>query len=464
MTNTKRALLTSIIAMLLCFSMLLGTTFAWFTDEATSTGNNIVAGTLDIALYHVENGKETLITDSSDPNSQPRDPLFGTDIVWAPSHEHVVDLKIVNEGNLALEWKMKILPATEVGELAEVINVYLLKGNRRIPLDTLANILKNDRPIESGEMKNYGDTESFSIAMEMQKDAGNEYQGKSAGAFDITVIAEQSSRTRVKNITELYDAIKNGKPSIIVSNINTPANTESLFTAEAGKHIDVDGNGSTITTNGVGTRPGSDGSESSYDYGYVGFIPANGEDATIRDLKVAGSGFVEVGHHKESVGGTYIIDKLVIKDLTSTLWIYDGTQKNFPGYPISPAFSHYGNAVMTDCVMTGTTTLKDGYTPYDISFVNQTKTNIYGGEYGKVYVCNQAHVTVGEGAVIDIIDSCAITTRNLGKLTICAGAKVGEINLIPYGYSPALVIEDGAEVGKIVYEGIEYTAAEWMAR
>lgn len=451
MTNTKRALLTSIIAMLLCFSMLLGTTFAWFTDEATSTGNNIVAGTLDIALYHVENGKETLITDSSDP-------LFGTDIVWAPSHEHVVDLKIVNEGNLALEWKMKIQPATEVGELAEVINVYLLKGNRRIPLDTLANILKNDRPIESGEMKNYGDTESFSIAMEMQKDAGNEYQDKSAGAFNITVIAEQSSRTRVKNITELYDAIKNGKPSIIVSNINTPANTESLFTAEAGKHIDVDGNGSTITTNGVGTRPGSDGSEGSYDYGYVGFIPANGEDATIRDLKVAGSGFVEVGHYKESVGGNYIIDKLVIKNLTATLWIENC------GNLIAPAFSHYGHAVMTDCVMTGTTNLKDGYKPYDAAFVNTTTTTIYGGQYGKVYLANQAHVTIDDGAVIDVIDSCAITTNNLGNLTICAGVKVGTINLIPYGYSPALVIEDGAEVGKIVYEGIEYTAAEWMAR
>ena len=458
MTNTKRALLTSIIAMLLCFSMLLGTTFAWFTDEATSTGNNIVAGILDIALYHVENGKETLITDSSDPNSQPSDPLFGTDIVWAPSHEHVVDLKIVNKGNLALEWKMKILPATEVGELAEVINVYLLKGNRRIPLDTLANILKNDCLIESGEMKNYGDTESFSIAMEMQKDAGNEYQDKSAGAFDITVIAEQSSRTRVKNITELYDAIKNGKPSIIVSNINTPANTESLFTAEAGKHIDVDGNGSTITTNGVGTRPGSDGSEGSYDYGYVGFIPANGEDATIRDLKVAGSGFVEVGHYNESYGGNYIIDKLVIKNLTATLWI-----KNC-GNLISPAFSHYGHAVMTDCVMTGTTNLKDGYKPYDAGFVNGTTTTIYGGQYGKVYLAEQAHVTIDDGAVIDVIDSCAITTRNLGKLTICAGAKVGEINLTPGKYTPALVIEDGADIGKITYQGVEYTLAEWLAR
>ncbi len=54
MTNaksTKRALLSSVVALLLCFSMLLGTTFAWFTDSATSAGNKIQAGTLDVQLW-----------------------------------------------------------------------------------------------------------------------------------------------------------------------------------------------------------------------------------------------------------------------------------------------------------------------------------------------------------------------------------------------------------------------------
>ena len=51
MTNkksTKRALLVSAMAMVICFTMLLGTTFAWFTDSASSNGNIIKSGTLNI--------------------------------------------------------------------------------------------------------------------------------------------------------------------------------------------------------------------------------------------------------------------------------------------------------------------------------------------------------------------------------------------------------------------------------
>lgn len=452
-TNTKRALLTSIVAMLLCFSMLLGTTFAWFTDEAVSTNNKIVAGTLDIALFQIKAGEEIEITDTSAP-------VFGADIVWAPGHEAAVDLKLKNIGNIALEWKLKIVPIEEVGDLAEVINVYLLKDNRKIFISTLADIWESNLTITSGEMNNQGETESFSIVLEMQEIAGNEYQGKSAGAFDIKVIAEQSSRVRVKNLEELDGAIKNGDAILIVSDIKTPENTDTLLYAPAGKPLDVDGNGSTIITKGIGTEPGV-----SHDYGYVGFIPANGENATVRDLKVTGAGFVEVGHHGESMFGNYIIDKLVIENLAATLWIYEGKYGSFPGNPIAPAFTPYGYTVMTDCVMTGTTALHDGYKPYDAAFVNNTQTTIYGGQYGTIYLSAHAMVTVEEGAVIGEIDSCAHTKSSNGKLIISAGAKVGTINLIPLdSLKPDLVIEEGAEVGKIVYDGTEYTVAEWMAR
>ena len=48
--STKRALISSVLALVLCFTMLLGTTFAWFTDSATSKGNTIKTGKLDIQL------------------------------------------------------------------------------------------------------------------------------------------------------------------------------------------------------------------------------------------------------------------------------------------------------------------------------------------------------------------------------------------------------------------------------
>ena len=52
--TTKRALLSSVMAMLLCITMLIGTTFAWFTDSASTAVNKIQAGTLDIQLLDAQ--------------------------------------------------------------------------------------------------------------------------------------------------------------------------------------------------------------------------------------------------------------------------------------------------------------------------------------------------------------------------------------------------------------------------
>ena len=56
---TKRALLTSVMALVMCVVMLVGTTFAWFTDTASTGVNKIQAGNLDIELEMqvTENGE-----------------------------------------------------------------------------------------------------------------------------------------------------------------------------------------------------------------------------------------------------------------------------------------------------------------------------------------------------------------------------------------------------------------------
>ena len=48
--STKRALVSSALAILMCVAMLIGTTFAWFTDTASTAVNKIQAGTLDVQL------------------------------------------------------------------------------------------------------------------------------------------------------------------------------------------------------------------------------------------------------------------------------------------------------------------------------------------------------------------------------------------------------------------------------
>ena len=56
---TKRALLTSVMALVMCVVMLVGTTFAWFTDTASTAVNKIQAGNLDVKLL-AEDGETSL--------------------------------------------------------------------------------------------------------------------------------------------------------------------------------------------------------------------------------------------------------------------------------------------------------------------------------------------------------------------------------------------------------------------
>lgn len=192
----------------MCVSMLIGSTFAWFTDSVTSGNNKIVAGTLDIALYEVEPDPAALIF-GGDPvkvigeitNSS--DPLFGEDIRWEPGYAAVSNLMLENKGNLALKWQAIVRPVADIGELADVIDVYVARqllytehSSFEEHEDTLTKVgtlrdVMNGKAILSGAMEEKGDTEWFSIVLKMQETAGNEYQGKSAGAFDITILATQ---------------------------------------------------------------------------------------------------------------------------------------------------------------------------------------------------------------------------------------------------------------------------------
>jgi len=95
---------------LLCVSMLMGTTFAWFTDEVTSGINTIAAGNLDVELYHsnaaVTGEKVTSATELfKDVN--------GEEILWEPGVVSFENLQITNEGSLALAYQLSIATDNE---------------------------------------------------------------------------------------------------------------------------------------------------------------------------------------------------------------------------------------------------------------------------------------------------------------------------------------------------------------
>ena len=107
MKTTKRALFSSVVALILCFSMLVGTTFAWFTDEVKSGVNQIVAGNLDVELEYktVEDG--VLATEWN--TVQDATAIFDPDALWEPGRVEVVYLKVSNLGTLALKYRMGVL-------------------------------------------------------------------------------------------------------------------------------------------------------------------------------------------------------------------------------------------------------------------------------------------------------------------------------------------------------------------
>ena len=114
--NTKRALLASTLALILCFAMLLGTTYAWFTDSVSSANNIITAGNLDIELEYAKavDGELEWKPVKDD------DKIFDPNALWEPGRYEVVYLRVSNLGSLALKYQLSLNVYNEVAG----VNVY----------------------------------------------------------------------------------------------------------------------------------------------------------------------------------------------------------------------------------------------------------------------------------------------------------------------------------------------------
>jgi len=244
---------------------------------------------------------------------------------------------------------------------------------------------------------------------------------------------------------EILETLKTGKDLIVDKNMDILAFDTN----------EVDAQGATVTLNGVGPEA----------YGYLSFLPDAGEDVTVSNLNVTGSGFVEVGHYGQG-DGTYIVNNLKIENLAATL------NNGDKGFKLGCAFLGFGDVTLNDCVMTGTTAVQDGVMPVDLGCGQNTggltnvKTTVNRGEYGTVYCWSHSIVTLN-GAEIDTLYVAPIK----GTVTIKAGTHVKTLN-VAYGTSDVnvskarlekLEIEDGASVDAIVFRDTTYTVDEWNA-
>ena len=196
--STKSALISSVIALLLCFAMLVGSTFAWFTDSVTSAGNIIQSGTLDVEMEWKDataTGAQQTYKDASEGA------IFNYD-KWEPGYVEAKNIKISNVGTLALKYHLNIAANGEVSKLSDVIDVYYAEGEYVLAgrdmteltlIGTLTDVLDGMPANMSGDLEaNTSDT--VTIALKMQEDAGNEYQGLSIGTnFSVVLMATQDN-------------------------------------------------------------------------------------------------------------------------------------------------------------------------------------------------------------------------------------------------------------------------------
>ena len=104
--STKKALLASLLSLVVCVSMLVGSTFAWFTDSVTSANNIIKSGNLDVELEYWNGTKYDKVTSTTK--------LFNDAALWEPGYTEVAYLKISNAGSLALKYQLSVNVVNEV--------------------------------------------------------------------------------------------------------------------------------------------------------------------------------------------------------------------------------------------------------------------------------------------------------------------------------------------------------------
>ena len=266
--STKRALLMSALALLMCVSMLIGSTFAWFTDSVSSTGNIIKTGTLDVDLLKGTKANGVWAWESVDGKA-----IFDYD-KWEPGYISTAVLAVENQGSLHLKYKAMLTFAGTPSILADVIDIYATSYTLYNPdarpdfsdgtwqkIGSVADVVANGGLLmPEDDLTNYTRRPIY-IALHMREEAGNEYQGLDLGGnFDITILATQYTSesdsfnnqydkdakypNMVKNAAELVDALAAGGNFVLTNDViiseSLPVTKDTVLDLN-GKNIGTDG-------------------------------------------------------------------------------------------------------------------------------------------------------------------------------------------------------------------------------
>ena len=237
--QTKRALLTSIMALAMCVVMLVGTTFAWFTDTATANVNKIEAGKLKLGLEMATewdaDGNPTAWADAKSKTLNflvdGKVPDQGTQILWEPGATYrLPELRVSNAGNLNLKYKVQITgiekgrTPTAVPNLNDVIDWTITYGGTKLSGSSDEYVLNANEATTKYDV--------IKISGTMKTSANNDYQGLSIDGVAVTVYATQMTGEYDSSRMD-YDA---GAQYPVV---NSAALADAITNAAAGSSVTV---------------------------------------------------------------------------------------------------------------------------------------------------------------------------------------------------------------------------------
>ena len=294
MKKTKKSLWLSGISMLLCAVMLVGATFAWFTDSVANKGNKIESGKMDIRVNGFSWSATADAWDVKKPNYNLKQPVI-SETKWEPGQYNAVvllvsnynstlaadiglDFEITENGkNLADALWYKLTP---IGAKDGVISAHV---NQAVPKDKLSFADPKNRPTTEADgvttmskiendateaLRVYTDYHRgqyayYLLEYGMYTSAGNEYMN---GSFNLTVTVNAKQATvetdgfgssdydkdalfPVRNSKDFAEGLQNGG-AVSVSDdfvwnsaVAMTESTESVLNLEKGAEVTVTGAG-----------------------------------------------------------------------------------------------------------------------------------------------------------------------------------------------------------------------------
>ena len=447
---TKRALLTSVMALVMCVVMLVGTTFAWFTDTASTGVNKIQAGTLDVQLLD-ENG------DSLEGQTLAWQKVAGHEsegVLWEPGCTYNLQpIVIKNNGNLALKYKIQITGIQGDAELNNAIEWTITNSSTTTALDA-------DHPLAAGA------SDTLTIKGHMKESAGNEYQGLSIDGIGITVYATQAV-SEFDSIGNDYDTTAtylntDANGNYLISNanelvyfaktVNVDGETYAGKTVKLTADIDLAGKkwipvGQTQVSSFQGTFDGQNhtiknmtvnytGTNSNYACGLFGWIELhNGSPIVIQNVKFDNANVTGIKYTAVVAGYADGASGAEIKNCVVTNSTVTSNTKNAGGI-----IGYMGKGVLTGNTVSGCTISAK----YDVGGIANSVQPVVTFQNNKVEntnICYAEEQTYDAAGIFVCGKVSGVTIDDTNTATNCEiGRTVYGLAIIPNGENSKIIV------------------------